>query len=241
MTDHHPWTERLSPYLDGELDAAESAELEAHLDACADCRDVLRDLRAVVESSSALEDRPPANDLWPAIADRLGPRPDVVPIESGRTGTGRGRRIRRFSFTLPQIAAAAIALALASAGAVWLTFASPTGSPPAADDVALDASADDGRAVRFASAEAGYPAQDDYDDAVAELERVLEREADRLDSATVATIERSLETIDSAIDDAYRALADDPADPYLNHHMAGIRHQKLQLLRRAVDLARAET
>lgn len=42
------WTERLSEYLDGELDPADREALERHLAQCADCRRALAELRAVV-------------------------------------------------------------------------------------------------------------------------------------------------------------------------------------------------
>jgi anti-sigma factor RsiW len=37
---------RLSAYMDGELDAALSGEVEAHLKQCPDCREVLEELRS---------------------------------------------------------------------------------------------------------------------------------------------------------------------------------------------------
>src|SRR2546423_14692201 len=85
------WTDRLSEYLDGELGAADVAALEAHLPACADCRAALGELRRVVARAQALEDRPPATDLWPEIARHLG----VVSLDARPAPPP-------LSFTLPQ-------------------------------------------------------------------------------------------------------------------------------------------
>src|SRR5207244_132734 len=97
MNDH--WTDRLSEYLDGDLTAGERTALEAHLAACGVCRVTLDELRRVVARAQALDDRPPAADLWPGIAEHIG----VVSLAARRVD-GRGRR--RLSFTMPQLAAA---------------------------------------------------------------------------------------------------------------------------------------
>jgi hypothetical protein len=50
-------------------------------------------------------------------------------------------------------------------------------------------------------------------------------------------IERNLQTIDEAIRQARQALEDDPANPYLNSYLVDSRRRKLDLLRRATQLA----
>jgi hypothetical protein len=50
-------------------------------------------------------------------------------------------------------------------------------------------------------------------------------------------LEENLAAIDRAIDQSRRALAADPANVYLNTHLASARQQKIALLRRASALA----
>ena len=76
-----------------------------------------------------------------------------------------------------------------------------------------------------------------YDAAVADLERVLREESERLDPQTVMVIERNLRAIDEAIREARAALDADPANTYLNSHLADARRRKLELLRRAAGLS----
>jgi hypothetical protein len=76
---------------------------------------------------------------------------------------------------------------------------------------------------------------------VASLERVLAQGRGRLDSATVRVIEKNLGIIDRAIRDAQSALAADPANSYLNLHLAQEMRRKLELLRQAAALAGART
>ncbi len=78
-----------------------------------------------------------------------------------------------------------------------------------------------------------------FNAAVTDLERILREERDRLDPRTVLIIERNLKAIDAAINEARMALNDDPANPYLNSHLADARRRKLDLLRTATTLASA--
>jgi hypothetical protein len=214
------WTDRLSEYLDGELDPAEHAALAAHLDRCAECAATLADLRRVVSRAQALESRGPSADLWPGIARRIGAAPAV----------GSGRRI---AFSLPQLLAAGIALMVLSGGSVWLLHpgASPGGPAMAA------VPAPGGSVVATASWQ--RRAAPGYDAAVADLERVLAEGRGRLDTATVRVLEQNIQVIDRAIDQARRAVAADTANAYLNSHLAETMRQKLDLLRQAASLVSA--
>lgn len=211
------WMERLSEYLDGELSATDRAAIEAHLETCDDCSAVLSDLRRVVDQARMAEDYVPPRDLWPGIARRIG----ATPIASPRIG-------RRWSFSLPQLAAAAIVLMTLSGSAVWLlrSTALRPGGPIAtmvtpAVTPAINAST---------SASASYAA------AVADLERVLASGRGQLDTTTVRVIEQNLAAIDQAIAQAQRALLADPANLYLNTHLAETMRRKLDLLRQAATL-----
>jgi len=212
------WTDRLSEYVDGELTPAERTALEAHLAACGACRQTLAELRQVVARAQALDDRPPAADLWPAIAEHIG----VVSLASRRAR-------RRLSFTVPQLAAAAVVLTFLSAGSVWLALRIRPLPPPAPGTTAVMSN------VGMSPLDAHTAAS------VAALEQTLARNRDRLDTATVRVIEKNLGIIDRAIRDAQSALAADPANPYLNQHLAQETRRKLELLRQAATLASARS
>src|SRR5262245_6046027 len=114
------WTDRLSEYLDGDLDAVERVALEAHLPGCAECSTVLAELRAVTSRAHALDDRPPSHDLWPGVAALIGAGPQVAAQKP--EPRGKVLMFRRFTFSVPQLAAAALALMIGSGAAVY-TFA----------------------------------------------------------------------------------------------------------------------
>jgi Putative zinc-finger len=216
------WTNRLSEYLDGDLPASERAALEAHLQGCGDCRATLQQLRRVVARAQGLDDTPPAADLWPGIARHVG----VVSLDARRAR-------RRLSFTVPQLAAAAVALVLLSGGSAWLTLRGRSTGPTPQQAVF-----DRNPVITSAGT---YEANPRYAAAVADLERVLARGRSRLDTATVRVIEKNLGIIDRAIRDAQSALAADPANSYLNQHLAQEMRRKLELLRQAAALAGTRT
>jgi len=76
-----------------------------------------------------------------------------------------------------------------------------------------------------------------YRIAAEDLEDVLEVNRDQLDPKTVATLERNLAVIDSAIADARRALEADPRNTYLNNYLARTMRRKIDLLRTAATVA----
>lgn len=212
--------EQLSAYVDGDLTGEALAAAEAHLAVCDACRTAVQDLRRILGLAGALDDRPPAQDLWPAIAERIGARarPDVIPLAPRR---------RRFTFSVPQLAAAGVTLALLSAaggiGAVRLL--APQHAPVAAVEPVP---------VARAASDAVGP----YERAIRDLEAVLAARRGDLDSATVEAVESSLFVIDQAIAQARAAVARDPNNLYLNGHLRSTLDRKLDLLRRAAMLPR---
>ncbi|RMH20256.1 MAG: hypothetical protein D6696_08590, partial [Acidobacteria bacterium] len=65
----------LHDYLDGGLDGVGRRRVEAHLESCAACRELLADLVELGEKARALpREVEPPRDLWPAIEGRLAPR-----------------------------------------------------------------------------------------------------------------------------------------------------------------------
>lgn len=129
------WTDRLSEYLDGELSAAESRELEAHLEGCGECREILADLRRVIDRAASLRDRAPGTELWAGIEQRIRPAPPAPPEIRVVSLFDAKRARRRISLSVPQLLAAGLVLALASAGSMWVALRD--GGAGAAGPVAL--------------------------------------------------------------------------------------------------------
>ena len=218
------WTDRLSDYIDGELTTEEAEALEAHLLECVDCGRTLHELRAVVARAGQVIDRPPAADLWQGIAAQI-----AVTDQGG--GVEFGPR-RRLSFSIPQLAAASVALMLMSAGTMYLMVNDR--EQPA--QVVAERPAGNGTVTSVGARTAA-----NYSDAIDELETALKNGRTQLDSSTVRVLETNLRTIDVAIADARQALSRDPDNQYLNRYLDQTIQRKVQLLRRATGILRAQT
>ena len=218
------WTNRLSEYIDDELDSTERAAIEAHLATCGRCYATLGELRQVVARAKALEDRPPTKELW------VGIRAGLTQESEARLTPGRRPGVsRRFSFTVPQLLAASIALVLLSGGSAWLALRQgPTNTP---EPIAVTRPA----GTRVAS----WTGSTDI--AIGELEAALTQNEKRLDSTTVRIVRKNLAIINRAIAEARIALRNDPGNAYLNLHLANTMRRKVELLRRVNDLAAARS
>jgi len=131
------WMDRLSEYLDGDMNRSERASIEAHIEKCAECSTVLADLKRVRARALELGAVPVPADLWARIETAIvrgGARvssrtPDPsVPLVT-RLGHARGGRS---SFSLPELLAACLAVAIVSGGAVYalLRHEAPTSKAP---------------------------------------------------------------------------------------------------------------
>jgi len=216
------WTNRLSEYIDGELDSSERAALEAHLATCGQCYAALGELRQVVARAKSLEDTPPATDLWTGIAREI--RREQAPARRDRLVR------RRFSLTVGQLLAASIALVLLSGGGAWLALRSPQ-SP----ELRLGETTPRPRVGQLVTW-TGHT-----DAAIADLQTALAQNEKRLDTATVRVVRENLAIIDRAIAEARIALQKDPGNAYLNLHLADTMRRKVELLRRVNDMAAARS
>ena len=107
--DHEELRERLSAYLEADLDPSEQARIEEHLAGCPDCRREYRELRHTVDLLRGL----PAPDPPPDLADRV--------IARLRAGEGRPGLVARCQARIADLAGvpwstsvAAVAVGLAA-------------------------------------------------------------------------------------------------------------------------------
>jgi hypothetical protein len=224
MTDHLTF-DQLCDLEDGALDAADSASARAHMKTCADCASRHAALATLGAAAAALPRAiAPPDDLWEDIRGQLRPR--------GALGV---ERLHRWQMRHLAAAAAIIAVASSALTALVLRGSRPTAAsqsvvtgstvPAGVETPVADLPA------RLASTEHGYARS------VEALQRTLDVRRDSLAPSTVATVERSLRIADSAIAEARSALARDPANRALVALFASNYERKIDLLRRATELA----
>lgn len=218
----HELDERLDDFVDGRLAEAESAPVQAHLDACAGCRERAQQLRRLLAHAAALpRSVAPPRDLWPGIRERIE------------------RRSAWFGFQgswQPGVLAAAAAVVAVLAALLWSggpapsavrTVAMPDASPsllPAASSFGLSDPVL-AKAVR------------EYEQAASALLQTLERRRAVVSADDLARVESNLEVIDRALAEVRAALAEDPKNPELNHMLVATHKKKVDVLRRVVRLS----
>lgn len=250
---HGAWADRLSAFLDGELDAGEHAEVDAHLSECGDCRQLLEELREVKRRAAGLGAVEPSRDLWGGIAATVqAPAAEVrsddtrvIAFPGAGAGAGAGAQgahppsaptWRRLSLSFSQLAAASLVLVAISSTVTWSALrARDGGGEPVAETSAGAEGGAGGGVIAPVSTEVEPPA--DLARELASLEDTLAAARDVLDPNTVRVLERNLGIIEQAIQDSQRALAQDPENDFLVEHLQRVYERKLEYLREAARIA----
>lgn len=238
---------QLPEYLEETLSDSAVADAELHLASCADCRALVADVREITRQAAVLPGMTPSRDLWPEIEARTHAK--VLPLAS-RTAAPWSR------WHLGAIAAALVGITALSTWAISTRDRGIDAPPAVANN--LDSStplvrgAVEGASVatpstpstplessprvtavanreRAARPDAGTT----YRSEIRRLRDVVDERSEELDPATVAILESSIATIDSAIAEARRALERDPASGFLTQQLNKSLERKLGLLRKA--------
>lgn len=228
---HHLHADRLSEHLDRTLDAAATAELDRHLESCAECRLALEQLAAVRARAASLATPPAPADLWDAIAERVGLDAPAAGGSPARPALvielPRAQRPQPSAWRWLPVAAAFVVVV----GGVWVgTRGLRVGLPLRA--VGEPVATAPGAGVEAASFDAVR-----MESEIVALQAALERGRGKLDPVTVQVLEDNLAVIRRALDDAKRALAEDPANVELRDYFADSVGRKLELVRNAAAMA----
>jgi len=222
MTDHLSF-EQLCDLADGVSTPGAESAARAHLRTCEECTSRMSAISALAASTSALpQEIAPPPDLWADIRKDLQPRHVL-------------HRRRGSVWQVRHLAAAAVLIAVASSA---LTIAILRERRVEIASAELPSSV----TTSVTNAPAALPAQlaseeHGYTQSVANLQHLLDERRDSLAPSTIATVERSLRIADSAIAEARDALAHDPANRALAALFASNYERKIDLLRRATELA----
>jgi len=211
--------------VDGTIGSIRRAELELHVDTCDDCRGLLEDLQRIRDASAALPVLDAPDGAWLQIAGRLRQEGRVAPAPAVVTG--------RRSYGTWLAAAAAVILIVASAWFVLPRFASApapqTASAPPPGNAA------DTRTVESVQNDVAV-AQQQFEKAIAELEKVAKSNQQALDPETSATIDKNLGIIDQAIADNRVAVAQEPSSVAARETLFQALRSKVTLLQNTIAL-----
>ena len=214
----HPAEERLNDWVDGLLEPAAGADVEAHVSACPVCRATVDRLHALLAMAAQLPDSidPPAG-TWEAIAART-------------VDMGRLRREVLRSLRIP-LAAAALVLVTLGAGATALLMRS------ASDNGAVATTDGDRETPSSLGMATLVVAEDTYQREFDVLITQFRANRAGLDSVTVAVVEENLSIIEQALNRAHAALAADPANRELPLLITKTHRKRIEIVERALRLS----
>jgi hypothetical protein len=236
---------QLPEYLEETLGDSAVADAELHLASCADCRALVADLREITRQAAVLPGMAPSRDLWPEIEARthakvlpLAPRAAAAPWSPWRLGAVAAALVGITALSTWAISTRDRAVDAPPAVASTGDSATPpvrafAKEAPAAMPSTPGLSVPNVTAVANAGRAARPDAGTTYRSEIRRLRDVVEERSGELDPATVAILQSSIATIDSAIAEARRALDRDPASRFLNEQLNKSLEQKLGLLRKA--------
>lgn len=224
----------ISALADGTLDATERPRVEAHVEACAECRQLLEDLRSLRRDASALGPEPLPASLWPRLAARLRDQGVQANDEAARSRAG-------FWYW----AAIAALLVIAVGAGVLVTWsrrpaapATTTATQPHDDSGMRPASTGNAPApgsVQGIEMELRM-AEEHYEKAISGLEQVANTEQGSLDPEVAATVKRNLEVIDQAIAESRTALKTEPQNQPARESLFAALRRKIVLLQDTIAL-----
>jgi Putative zinc-finger len=244
--------ERLSEWLDHDLDAGTRTALEQHAAGCARCAGLVDDLASIRRQAASLPELTPSRDLWPEIEARI--QAPVISLET--------RVAPRRSRSTWWMGAAAAGLVAVTASVTYYATTRVDRQPttvavdPAVvrtpdttqpeemtePEAALASVTQPGNAQREARPSGRAPRPSDvtekseYARDVAQLRAIVTQRRADLDSTTIAVLEKNLELIDRAIAESRAALQRDPASEFLADQLARAMTKKVAILRTAALL-----
>jgi anti-sigma factor RsiW len=230
------YSEGLSDAVDGTLEPSRQAELDAHLRACAECRELLSDLMEIRAAAATLDRLTPSPDMWEAIAAKIDlsrPATAASPLGGSRTRAPR-RGPHRADFARWgghwSALAAAAALVTMLGAAAW--FGLSTRPAPSGGESIVE--------LARAASELQL-AEQHYLNAIAALEKLTVQKDTVLDPTVAAEIAASLASIDRAIDDSRAALKTDPGSFVAQTSLLEALRMKVALLQETVSLMNARS
>ena len=206
---------------DGTIGSIRRAELEMHVRQCEDCRALLDDLVRVRDAAAALPDLQPPDGAWLQIAGRLrqaGRVRDLAPVVAPR---------RTYAAWL---AIAATLVIAAGAGLLMIN------RRPAAPAAVSSAAGNAGAGSPVEAVQAVDAAQQQFEKAIADLEKVAKANQQALDPATSSTIDKNLGIIDQAIAENRAAVKAEPASVAARETLFDALRQKVSLLQDTISL-----
>jgi anti-sigma factor RsiW len=206
--------------VDGRLDGAAQRNVERHLEACANCRAMVEDLRIIRSSAFMLDRREPKPETWQRIQAAVAAEP------KGRVLTMPARA------NWPVWLGAAAALILATVIGLLPLMNRETEH----DDTAQTETAEPAE-VTVESVTAEFEAAErHYQKAIEDLQTIANKDTGELDPQVASVLQKNLTVIDQAITESRAALQSQPSSSNAQNGLFDALRTKVALLQQTVEL-----
>ncbi len=206
--------------VDGRLDGAAQRNVERHLEACANCRALVEDLRIIRSSAFMLDRREPKPETWQKIQAAVAAEP-------------RGRVLAMPArANWPVWIGAAAALILATVIGIL-----PLMNREAEHDDAATTEAAAPAEVTVESVTAEFEAAEKhYQKAIDDLQTIANKDTGELDPQLASVLQKNLTVIDQAITESRAALQSQPSSANAQSGLFDALRSKVALLQQTVEL-----
>lgn len=221
--------DELVDLVDGRLDGAAQRNVERHLEACANCRATVEDLRIIRSSAFMLDRREPKPETWLRIQAAVAAEP-----APGKVLSMSGSVRRSFSDGgWPVWLGAAAALILATVIGVMPLM----NREPAVHDDAAQADPAEPAEVTVESVTAEFEAAEKhYQKAIEDLQTIANKDTGELDPQVASVLQKNLTVIDQAITESRAALQSQPSSSNAQNGLFDALRSKVALLQQTVEL-----
>ncbi len=224
--------DRISELVDGDLDRAARAELDAHLATCASCAALAEDLEIVRRASRSLPTLDPPERVWTAIARQL-------PVLAINRSASRSREWVKVTLAIAAVLLAAVAITMLvrrgrsveSQVAESASHAMPSPAQPGPQPGAQSADSADLKSLQSELQQA----ESHYENAIQKLE-TLAKDRRTLNPQDAAILQKNLLLIDSAIGESRAALKAQPANDMAQESLFEAFRSKIALLQDTISL-----
>lgn len=222
--------DKLSDYLDNDLNDRERTKIEAHLKTCPPCAVLRDDLARIIEASGQLPLHTPSRNVWERIHAEIAAESNVV--AGPQSWWDRfGKRTFNVSFSGRQLAASAAAVVIAVSAFWTIRAAGPTALPAGSADWGNFSTAT-GKvdATPLAQANAQREAElNQLKSTVDEMARLVSQHQSKWSTELRETFQKKVAELDTRIGDSERAFASDHTENSRNR-VFGVYREKLELL-----------
>jgi hypothetical protein len=230
---YREWIQELT---DGTLGSIRKAELDRHVDECAQCREFAADVLLIRETAASLQPIDPPDRVWLQLAGRLRQEGRVKPPATRPVTSSRRVALLAIAAALVLAIGSSILMVLPSSRRT--TSPQPPGGTQAVQAPDAAAGADSG----IGGVEAEFRlAEQHYQNAIAKLEQVARLDGrsaddDALDPQTAAMLQKNLQVIDQAISESRAALRSEPLSAAALNSLFDALKRKVALLQDTVAL-----